>query len=106
MRHLLTLDDIPPAEVDLICMQACMLKQARATRSSQATPLAGKTIALHFDKPSLRTRVSFEVAASELGANCIYLSPQEVGLNSRESIADVARVLSSYVHRIRYISIR
>ena len=98
MRHLLTLADVSAAEVEQLCIHARLLKQKRATSSIQHATLAGKTIALLFEKPSLRTRVSFEVAARELGANCIYLSPQEVGLGKRESVADVARVLSSYVH--------
>src|SRR5262249_12574323 len=68
-----------------------------ATRSQ---PLAGKTLALLFEKPSLRTRVSFEIATRELGGDSLYLSPQEVGLSAREAIADVARVLSSYVHAV------
>src|SRR5947208_7440489 len=59
--------------------------------------LAGKTLALVFEKPSLRTRVSFHVAIKHLGGDCIYLSPPEVGLGDRETPADVARVLSRYV---------
>jgi len=59
--------------------------------------LAGKTLALLFEKPSLRTRVSFEMAMHQLGGHSIYLSPQEVGLGKREGVADVARVLSRYV---------
>jgi ornithine carbamoyltransferase len=59
--------------------------------------LSGKVLALLFEKPSLRHRVSFEVAIRQLGGECIYLSPAEVGLGQRESIADVARVLSGYV---------
>ena len=61
------------------------------------TLLAGKTLALVFEKPSLRTRVSFHVAMRHLGGDCIYLSPPEVGLGERETPADVARVLSRYV---------
>ncbi len=59
--------------------------------------LERKTLALVFEKPSLRTRVSFEVAMRELGGQVIYLSPAEVGLGEREVVADVARVLSRYV---------
>src|SRR3989337_2891789 len=61
------------------------------------TLLAGKTLALVFEKPSLRTRVSLHVAMRHLGGDCIYLSPPEVGLGDRETPADVARVLSRYV---------
>jgi ornithine carbamoyltransferase len=59
--------------------------------------LSGKILALLFEKPSLRHRVAFEVAMRQLGGQCIYLSPAEVGLGQRESVADVARVLSGYV---------
>ena len=62
--------------------------------------LDGKILALIFEKPSLRTRVSFEVAMRELGGQAIYLSPAEVGLGERESVSDVARVLSRYVDAI------
>lgn len=62
--------------------------------------LSGKTLALMFEKPSLRTRVSFEVAMRQLGGETIYLSPAEVGLGQREAVSDVARVLSRYVDAI------
>jgi len=62
--------------------------------------LAGKNIALLFEKPSLRTRVSFELAVHQLGGYPIYLSPDEVGLGKREAIPDVAHVLSRYVQGI------
>jgi ornithine carbamoyltransferase len=61
-----------------------------------STMLSEKVLALLFEKPSLRHRVSFEVAMRQLGGHCIYLSPAEVGLGKRESVADVARVLSGY----------
>jgi ornithine carbamoyltransferase len=100
MTHLLTLDELGPADLDALFAQARQLKRARQAGTSQAQILAGKTVALLFEKPSLRTRVSFEVAARELGGDSLYLSPQEVGLGARESIADVARVLSAYVHAV------
>src|SRR5258706_16242126 len=100
MRHLLTLDDITPAELDRLCAQTLTLKRARATGVAPTPALAGKTVALLFEKPSLRTRVSFEVATRELGGASLYLSPQEVGLGAREAIRDVARVLSTYVHAV------
>jgi ornithine carbamoyltransferase len=98
LNHLLTLDDLSIAETESLFHQAQKLKLARATSSE--LPLVGRTVALLFEKPSLRTRVSFEVAARELGATSLYLSPQEVGLGKREAVADVAHVLSSYVHAI------
>ena len=62
--------------------------------------LSGKVLAIMFEKPSLRTRVSFELAMRQLGGQTIYLSPAEVGLGERESVPDVARVLSRYVDAI------
>lgn len=59
--------------------------------------LKNKTLAMVFQKPSLRTRVSFDMAMRHLGGDALYLSPMEIGLGKRESIADVARVLSGYV---------
>ena len=99
MYHLLTLDELTPVEIGQLYTHARAVKAARSTPTG-LPPLAGQTIALLFEKPSLRTRVSFEVAARELGAESLYLSPQEVGLGKREAIADVARVLSTYVQAI------
>jgi len=75
-----------------------LMEKARHMKHKGPTPvLAGKTLALLFEKPSLRTRVSFEMAMHQLGGYSIYLSPQEVGVGKREGVADVARVLSRYV---------
>lgn len=98
--HLLTLDSLSVADMADLFAQARHFKRTRATTANLKHPLAGMTIALLFEKPSLRTRVSFEVAIRELGGDPLYLSPQEVGLGTRESVADVARVLSSYVHGV------
>src|SRR5438067_1160256 len=106
MRHLLTLDDITPAALERPYAQALTLKRMRATGVATTPALAGKTVALLFEKPSLRTRVSFEVATREVGGASLYLSPQEVGLGAREAIRDVARVLSTYVHAVVYRTFR
>jgi ornithine carbamoyltransferase len=100
MQHLLSLDGITPAELDGLFASALAMKRARGAGKAASPLLAGKTVALLFEKPSLRTRVSFEVAVRELGGGSLYLSPQEVGLGKREAVRDVARVLSGYVHAV------
>ncbi len=95
-RHLLTIADLSSDELCRLLDAAAALKRALA----QGRPhpfLSGRTLALLFQKPSLRTRVSFEVGMRQLGGSSLYLSPAEVGLGERESVADVARVLSRYV---------
>ena len=74
-----------------------LLKSASALKSNPNRILEGKQLALLFEKPSLRTRVSFQVAMRYLGGETTYLAPQEVGLGEREAIKDVARVLSRYL---------
>jgi ornithine carbamoyltransferase len=92
-RHYLSVADLSPREVVRLLERALELKRYGASGS----PLSGRTAALVFQKPSLRTRVSFEVAMLQLGGQAVYLSPAEVGLGQREGAVDVARVLSRYV---------
>jgi len=94
-RHLLSITDISDEDMSVFVAAAAELK-ARG-RSSL---LSGKVLVLLFEKPSLRTRVSFEVGMRHLGGECLYLSPAEVGLGQRESVADVARVLGRYADAI------
>jgi ornithine carbamoyltransferase len=95
-RHLLTLLDLTRDEILALFAEAARLKAARQTR--QPTPLlAGRVLALVFDKPSLRTRVSFQAAMAQLGGASLFLSGKEVGLGDRESLPDCARTLSEYV---------
>jgi ornithine carbamoyltransferase len=94
-KHLLSIADLTPDDVELLLDDAIKLK-ARGW----LTLLKNKTLAILFEKPSLRTRVSFEVAMRQLGGEAIYLSPAEVGLGTRESVPDVARVLSRMVDGI------
>ena len=94
-KDLLSVADLSAAEVEKIIAQALKIKRGPAPQS-----LSGKILVLMFEKPSLRTRVSFEVAIHQLGGYCFYLSPDEVGLGKREPVSDVARVLSRYVHGI------
>ena len=82
-------------EIEQLLKQALTMK-----RENKPSLLSGKTLALLFEKPSLRTRVSFEVAMQQLGGHAIYLSPDEVGLGKREAISDVARVLGRYVNGV------
>jgi ornithine carbamoyltransferase len=94
-KDLLSIADLNRGEIERL------ITQARRMKKEEASPLlAGKTLALLFEKPSLRTRVSFEIAMYQLGGYAIYLSPAEVGLGKRESVADVARVLSRYISGI------
>ena len=91
-RDFLSVTDFTPAETRRIVDRAQRMKE-----ESSGQPLKGKRIALLFEKPSLRTRVSFQVGIQDLGGYSLYLSPEEVGLGTREPVADVARVLSGYV---------
>ncbi len=93
LRHLVSIADLEPAELHALLELAAELK---ARRVPPEAPLRGRTLALVFEKPSLRTRLSFEVAMVDLGGHAAYLSPAEVGLGRRESVADVARVVSRY----------
>lgn len=93
--NLLSVADLSAEDIWHLIEQAVSLKQ----RERKAY-LKGKALALLFEKPSLRTRVSFEVAMWQLGGNTLYLSPDEIGLGKREKVPDVARTLSRYVDGI------
>ena len=94
-EDLLSISDLSRKEIEYLMEQAWRMK-----REGSPPLLSGRTLALLFEKPSLRTRVSFEIAMYQLGGHGICLSPEEVGLGKRESVADVARVLSRYVDAI------
>ncbi len=96
-RHFLDIRDHDPATLRQMLDVAAGFKQAHGVSSR---PLAGKTIALIFEKPSTRTRVSFEVAMRQLGGDAIMLTGAEMQLGRGESVADTARVLSRYVDAI------
>ncbi len=96
MKHFLDVSDISPAEIQDILDLAIRLKKEYFAGGNQ--PLfKGKVLGLIFQKPSLRTRVSFDMAMRHMGGDALYLSPNEIGLGKRESIADIARVMSGYV---------
>jgi ornithine carbamoyltransferase len=99
VRHFLDLIDIPKPVLAGMIGNSRAMKAARAHGVASA-PLAGKTLAMIFDKPSTRTRVSFDVAMRQLGGESITLTGQEMQLGRGESIADTARVLSRYVDGI------
>ncbi len=92
-KHLLCLQDYTPDEILQVLSLALKLKKLRKD-GAQYTPLAGKSMAMIFTKPSLRTRVTFEVGCAELGGHPFVLTKDEIGLGERESVEDVARVLS------------
>jgi len=94
VRHFLSIADLSTAELTAILDHADVLKRDPVPRDA---PLRGHALAMIFEKPSLRTRLSFDVAMRDLGGHSSYLSPQEVGLGRRESVSDVARVVSRYV---------
>jgi ornithine carbamoyltransferase len=91
-KDLLSIADLGVEDIRLLLSDAIDMKA-----QGWVSTLSGKTLAIMFQKPSLRTRVSFELAMRQLGGQTVYLSPAEVGLGERESVADVARVLSRYV---------
>jgi ornithine carbamoyltransferase len=98
IRHFLDLVDFPPSVLRGIIANSRAMKDRRGR--SADVPLAGKTVAMIFDKPSTRTRVSFDVGIRQLGGESITLTGAEMQLGRGETIADTARVLSRYVDAI------
>ncbi|MBI3158357.1 MAG: ornithine carbamoyltransferase [Chloroflexi bacterium] len=99
MKDFIGIADHSPADLQAMLDLAVELKKEHQAGGNKPR-LQGKTLAMVFQKPSLRTRVSFDMAMRHLGGDALYLSPAEIGLGQRESIADVARVLSGYVDAI------
>ena len=99
-RNLLTLQDWTPDEILQTLSLAVKLKHQRKMGIDQTGVLAGKNIAMIFTKPSMRTRVSFEAGIQQLGGHAMYISGNEIGLGTRESVYDVAHVLSRFVDGI------
>jgi ornithine carbamoyltransferase len=96
MKHFLNLIDLTADDLNGLLTEAARLKDARARRIP-AHSLTGRVVGLVFEKPSLRTRVSFESGVAQLGGTSLYLPGNEVGLGWRESLADFARTVSHYV---------
>jgi ornithine carbamoyltransferase len=99
MKHLLSAADLSREQVLQLFRLTADLKQ-RWKAGHRGTPLAGRSVALIFEKPSLRTRVTFEVGVVQLGGRAVYLAGGEIGLGTRESVPDVARNLSRWVDAI------
>jgi ornithine carbamoyltransferase len=99
VRHYLDIADYSTAELEQLIRLAIQLKQEWQSGGNRPV-LGGKALAMIFEKPSLRTRVSFDVAMLHLGGHALYLSPAEIGFGKRESTPDIARALSGYVQGI------
>lgn len=98
-KDFIAISDYSAQEIQYLLDLALFLK--KELRSGGNRPMfKNKTLALIFQKPSLRTRISFEMAMRHMGGDALYISPNEIGLGQRESIADVSRVLSGYVNAI------
>jgi ornithine carbamoyltransferase len=99
MRHFLDLLDLSAGEILRLLSEASRLKAAHA-RGETTAVLLGKVLGMVFEKPSLRTRVSFQAAIAQLGGASVFLPGSETGLGSRESVPDFARVMSQYVDAV------
>ena len=100
MRHFIDLRDFSTDTLQMILDHAQAMKQAQRAGADHEQPLAGKTVAMIFEKPSTRTRVSFEVGIVQLGGTPLVLSVQDLQLGRGETIEDTARILSRYVDAI------
>lgn len=96
MRHFLNFYDVPAEQIEKLLKKAAQLKRAHEQGKDKQT-IPGRVIALIFEKPSLRTRVSFQSAIAQLGASSVFLSGSEAGMGTRESIPDFARTICQYV---------
>ena len=97
-RDLISLNDLTSGEIKQLFQMTKELKLKKKAKGR--LPLQGKTLVLIFEKPSLRTRVTFEVAINQLGGEAIYLSPTDIKMGIRESISDIAKNLSCWVEGI------
>jgi ornithine carbamoyltransferase len=95
-KDFLAVSDYSPADLQEMLDLAVRLKKEHFT-SGNPPLFKGKVLAMIFQKPSLRTRMSFDMAMRHMGGDALYISPEEIGLGKRESVADVARVISGYV---------
>jgi len=106
-RDIISVLDMKDDFQDILASAARMKKELREPSKKggqKHKPMEGKVLGMVFEKPSLRTRVSFEVGMKQLGGHALYIGPDEVGIGKRESVSDVANVLSRYVDVIMYRS--
>jgi ornithine carbamoyltransferase len=96
-RDLISLHDLTPPEAEFLLKLALRVK---AHPSRYTSALEGRTLGMLFEKPSLRTRVTFEIGIGQLGGQSVYLGPQEVGIGKREAVKDVARNLSRWMDAV------
>src|SRR5688572_2968319 len=99
MKHFLAISDLSSGEVQDLLDLAIKLKEEYFKKGNPPY-FKGKVLGMIFQKPSLRTRVSFDMAMRHMGGDALYLSPNEIGLGKRETTADIARVMSGYVHAL------
>ncbi|TKJ25966.1 MAG: ornithine carbamoyltransferase [Hadesarchaea archaeon B3_Hades] len=99
VKHLLSMQDLSPNEIEAILDKAEGLKE-KLRRGEPHELLQGKTLGMIFEKPSLRTRVTFETGMTQLGGHAIYLAPADIQLGKRESVPDAARNLSRWVDAV------
>jgi ornithine carbamoyltransferase len=100
LHDVLAMDDLTPSDAEEILAHAAYLKERRRLAPAVIQPVEGRTVALVFEKPSLRTRVSFESAIHELGGHAIHLGKQDIGMGTREAIKDVSENLSKWCSAI------
>src|SRR4051794_15381831 len=99
MQHFLDLLDWTGEQIDKLLKEAAKLKKAQQRGKSKPT-MHGHVLGLIFEKPSLRTRVSFEAAMAHLGGASIFIAQHDAGMGKRESIADYARTISQFVDAV------
>ncbi len=94
LRHFLSIADLTSPEILSVFSLTKKLKRELKTRGKNMELLKNKTLVMIYEKPSLRTRLSFEIGMTQLGGHAIYLGPSDIGLGKRESAADTSRVIS------------
>ena len=99
-RNLLSIADLTREEIEEIWRVSTAQKSGEVTREQQLEIAPGRTLAMLFDKSSLRTRLGFEVAMSQLGGHALYLAPADVRIGEREAVGDIARVLGRTVDAV------